>query len=99
MTERADMPDENCRQLLDYIPFIGLMAGRTEMATPLSTRLFETAIMSAVAGGFATYVGVEVLKADINSIKASIEKVDAKVDQVDSKIERVRSDLYVPRGK
>lgn len=93
------MPDDNCRHLLDYIPFVGLMAGRSQMATPLSTRLFETAVMSAVAGAFATYVGVEVLKTDINSIKESINKVDAKIEQVDNKIERVRSDLYVPRGK
>lgn len=92
------MPDDNCRHLLDYIPFFGLIASKTQMATPLTTRLVETAIMSAVAGAFATYVGVEVIKNDINVIKVSIDKVDAKVDQVDNKLERVRSDLYVPRG-
>lgn len=93
------MPDENCRQLIDYIPFLGLISGKTPMATPLTTRLVETAIMSAVAGAFATYVGVEVLRSDINYIKASISEVKQKVDEVDNKVERVRSDLYVPLGR
>lgn len=93
------MPDENCRHLLDYIPFMGLVAGRPHMATPLTTRLFETAIMSAVAGAFATYIGVEVLKSDIQYIKQSISEVKQKVDEVDNKVERVRSDLYVPLGR
>lgn len=92
------MPDDNCRQLLDYIPFLGLISGKAPMATPLTTRLFETAIMSAVAGAFATYVGVEIIKVEINSLKTNIQKVEDKVEQVDHKLERVRSDLYVPRG-
>lgn len=96
--ERAIMPDDSCRHLLDYIPFMGLISGKTQMVTPLTTRLVETAIMSAVAGAFATYVGVEIIKVEINSLKNSIQKVDQKVEQVDSKLERVRSDLYIPRG-
>jgi outer membrane murein-binding lipoprotein Lpp len=93
------MPDDNCRHLLEYIPFLGLMTGKTQMATPLTTRLVETAIMSAVAGGFAVYVGVEVLKSDINYIKASIQEVNLKVDKLENNLDRVKSDLYVPRGK
>lgn len=92
------MPDDNCRHLIEYIPFLGLISGKTQMATPLTTRLVETAIMSAVAGAFATYVGVEIIKTDINGIKVTIDKIEDKIDQVDNKIERVRSDLYVPRG-
>lgn len=68
------------------------------MATPLTTRLVETAIMSAGAGAFATYVGVEVIKSDINSIKYSIDKIEEKIEQVDNKLEKVRSDVYIPRG-
>lgn len=83
---------------MDYIPFLGLISGKSQMATPLTTRLVETAVMSAVAGAFATYVGVEILKNDINSIKTTIDKIEDKIDKVDIKIERVRSDLYVPRG-
>lgn len=94
------MPDESCRQLIEYIPFLGaIISGKNHMATPLTTRLVETAIMSAVAGAFATYIGVEVLKSDINYIKASITEVKQKVDEVDNKVERVRADLYVPLGK
>ena len=92
------MPDDNCRHLLDYIPFLGLISGKAQTATPLTTRLVETAVMSAVAGAFATYVGVEILKNDINTIKTTIDKIEDKIDKVDHKIERVRSDLYVPRG-
>ena len=92
------MPDDNCRHLLDYIPFLGLISGKSQMDAPLTTRLVETAVMSAVAGAFATYVGVEILKNDINTIKTTIDKIEDKIDAVDLKIERVRSDLYVPRG-
>lgn len=107
------MPNEHCRQiienidtgykLLDYIPFAALISGKNQMATPLTTRLVETVLMSAVAGGFAMYVSVEVVKTELNSVKSGIvkldEKVDVKFDQLDNKIERVRGDLYVPRGK
>lgn len=92
------MPDDSCKHLLDYIPFMGLISGKTQMATPLTTRLVETAIMSAVAGAFATYVGVEIIKVEISTLKSSIHKVEEKVEQVDNKLERVRSDLYIPRG-
>lgn len=106
------MPNEHCRQiienidngyrLLDYVPFAALISGKNQMATPLTTRLVETVLMSAVAGGFAMYVSVEVVKTELNSVKSSIvkldEKVEVKFDQLDNKIEKVRSDLYVPRG-
>lgn len=105
------MPNEHCRQIIsnsytfvDYIPFIGMMiSGKNQMATPLTTRLVETVLMSAVAGGFAMYVSVEVVKTELNSVKSGIvkldEKVEVKFDQLDNKIEKVRGDLYVPRGK
>lgn len=93
------MPDDNCRHFIDYIPFIGLMTNGTKPPTPLTTRLFETAVMSAVAGGFATYIGVELLKADMNYIKASIQEVNVKVDKLENSLDRVKADVYVPRGK
>ena len=96
--ERRGVMDDNCRHLLDYIPFLGLISGKTQMATPLTTRLVETAIMSAVAGAFATYVGVEIIKVEINVVKNSIEKLEHKIDHVDNKLEKVRSDLYIPRS-
>lgn len=97
------MPDETCRQLLDYVPFLGLISGKQQMATPLFTRLTETAIMSIVAGGLAMYVSVEVIQAELNSVKYSInrldEKVETKFDKLDTKIEKVRGDVYIPLGK
>jgi hypothetical protein len=103
------MPNEHCRQIVesgftlrDYIPFAALISGKAQMATPLTTRLVETVIMSVVAGGFAMYVSVEVVKTELNSVKSGIikldEKVEIKFDQLDNKIEKVRGDLYVPRG-
>lgn len=89
---------ERFRHVLDYLPFVTLMAGQPSHQTPIVTRLIETAIMSCVAGGFATYIGVEMLKVEIANIKTAIHQVDDKVGKVDEKIERVRSDLYVPRG-
>jgi rRNA processing protein Krr1/Pno1 len=93
------MPDEHCRTFLDNIPFIGLAMAKGQMVqTPLMTRLIETLIMSAVAGGFATYVGLKVLEQDMYSIKQSIIKIESSVDKIDQKIEKVRGDMYVPRG-
>lgn len=74
------------------------MAKGQMINTPLVTRLIETLIMSAVAGGFATYVGLKVLEQDVGSIKDSITKIEASMDKIDQKIEKVRSDMYVPRG-
>lgn len=90
---------EKYRPLLDFIPFIGLMVNKHTISTPIFTRLLETAIMSAVAGAFATYVGVELLKSDVANLKEAIRQVDSKVDHLDEKIERVRGDVYVPRGQ
>lgn len=52
------MPNEHCRQIIengytffDYIPFAALISGKNQMATPLTTRLVETVLMSSVAGG------------------------------------------------
>ena len=52
--------------LLHYIPFFGLFAVRNTVGTPLITRLLEMAVMAAVAAGFATFVGVEILKKDVS---------------------------------
>lgn len=93
------MPDENCRTLVDYIPFIGLAIGKSTMSAPLITRLTETIVMSMVAGGFAMYVAVETIKTELNQLKLMLHKVEQKVDSVDVKVEKVRSDLYVPLGK
>lgn len=97
------MPDQNCHSLMQYIPFIGLIANNPNVKTPFGTKMAETAIMSVVAGGFALYVSVEVIKSELTAIKVSMEKrfdnIEIKVEQVDSKVERVRGDLYIPRGK
>lgn len=89
---------ERIKTLLDFIPFIGLMVSPPRNL-PIVTKLLETAIMSAVAGAFATYIGVEMLKVEIVNIKSAIHEVEKKVEKVDEKIERVRGDVYVPRGK
>ena len=92
------MPFGKWTGIIEYVPFISLMAGRPSSQTPLFTKLLETAIMSAVAGAFATYVGVELLKSDVSQLKTSIKEVDGKVEKLDDKVERIRRDLYVPRA-
>lgn len=89
---------ERLRQIFDYLPFAALMSGPAPRQTPLIAKLLEAAVMSCVAGGFATYIGVELLKVEITNIKAAIHDVEKKVETIDSKIEKVRGDLYVPRG-
>lgn len=84
--------------LVDYIPFVGLAINHDATRTPIVTKLIETAIMAAVAAGFATYIGVELLRQDVTSLKTSLDKLDSKIEKLDEKVERVRSDLYVPRG-
>lgn len=81
---------ERLRHFLDYLPFVALVVNNPRQ-TPFVTKMMETAVMSCVAAGFATYIGVELLKVEITNIKAAIQTVDAKV-------ERIRNDMYVPRG-
>jgi hypothetical protein len=92
------MPDEHCRTLIDVIPFLGLAMAKGTPNSPLMTRLIETAIMSVIAGGFATYLGVKLLEQEMTGIKGSIVRIEASVEKIDNKLERVRSDIYVPRG-
>jgi flagellar capping protein FliD len=98
------MPDEKCNSFLSAIPFIGLALGH-ESASPLITRLAETAIMSLVAGGFAMYIATEKIQWEIASIKQhdvqninkTLEKIDRKVDQnfqqLDKKIDRTNDQM------
>lgn len=89
---------ERLRHLIDFLPFVTLMAGNPSNKTPMVTRMIEMAIMSCVAGGFATYIGVEMLKVEIANIKTAIHQVEEKVEKMDGKVERIRSDLYIPRS-
>lgn len=84
--------------MLEYLPFVTLMAGQPASQTPIVTRMIETAVMACVAGAFATYIGVELLKVEIVNIKNAIEKVEEKVEKIDGKVERIRTDLYIPKG-
>ena len=86
------MPDSNCHAFIDYVPFIGTIIGNKKIPAPVATRLMETGIMSLVAGAFAMYISVEVIKTELNHMTTQIEKVDEKVEQI-------RKDLYVPRNK
>lgn len=92
------MPDEKCHQFAQYLPFVGLAMGTDTSKSPMITRMLEAAIMSAVAGGFALYVSVEVIKGELNNIANRVEAVAIQVEKVDQKVERVRNDLYIPRG-
>lgn len=82
----------------EYMPFIGLMAGKPIGSTPIFTRMIETAIMSVVAGAVGIYVGVEVIKNDLAYLKAGVSETNAKIEKLEAKVEQIRSDLYVPRG-
>lgn len=101
---------ERLRHLVDWIPFIGLMAGAPSFHTPFITRMIEAAIIGIAGSAVAVYVGVAQMKVEttnlntnlnsaIRDVKEQIQKVDDKVEKVDEKIERVRGDIYVPRGR
>lgn len=85
-------------QWADYVPFLGLAAGKPIGSTPMFTRMVETAIMSIVAGAVGLYVGVEVIKNDMQYLKSGVAEVNTKVEKLESKVEQIRHDLYVPRG-
>jgi hypothetical protein len=84
------VPDENCRNLLQFIPFVGLMTGGS-MSTPLTTRLLETFIMSAVSIGLATYV---VLK----QLEVKFQNMEIQLTEMKDEVKEIRRDLYVPRA-
>jgi outer membrane murein-binding lipoprotein Lpp len=80
----------------EQLPFVALAMGKVER--PLYTKLFETAIMSVVAGAVGVYVGVEVIKNDLTYLKAGVTETNHKIEKLEEKVEQIRSDLYVPRG-
>ena len=82
----------------EYIPFLGMTAGKPIGTTPLMTRLIETAIMSIVAGAVGIYVGVEVIKNDLLYLKQGVTETNVKIEKLEEKVEQIRADLYVPRG-
>lgn len=83
----------------EFIPFLGLAAGKPIGSTPMLTRMIETAIMSIIAGAVGVYVGVEVIKNDLQYLKSGVAEVNHKVEKLENKVEQIRADLYVPRGK
>lgn len=98
---------ENPQKLIDfltthpwaeYVPFLGLAAGRPIGSTPIFARMAETAIMSIVAGGVGIYVGVEVIKNDLAYLKQGVNETNTKIEKLETKVEQIRHDLYVPRG-
>tara|TARA_R110000822_G_C15338773_1_gene495885 strand:- start:12202 stop:12477 length:276 start_codon:yes stop_codon:yes gene_type:complete len=91
------MPDDKCHHFINYLPFVGLTMNNMDVKSPFITRMFEAAIMSAVAGGFAMYVSVAIIKTEIDQLRVSVFAVATQVEQVNRKIEKVRDDLYVPR--
>lgn len=82
----------------EYMPFVGLAAGKPIGSTPIITRMVETAIMSVVAGAVGIYVGVEVIKNDLQYLKQGVTETNVKIEKLEAKVEQIRSDLYVPRG-
>jgi type III secretory pathway component EscU len=88
------MPDENCRNLLQFIPFVGLVTG-SSMSTPLTTRLLETAIMSAVSIGLATYVVLKQLEVKFQNMENQLTEFKREMKD---EVKEIRRDLYVPRA-
>tara|TARA_R110000803_G_scaffold4054_9_gene13928 strand:- start:4217 stop:4492 length:276 start_codon:yes stop_codon:yes gene_type:complete len=91
------MPDEKCHHFINYLPFVGLNMSNMDVKSPFITRMLEAAIMSAVAGGFAMYISVAIIKTEIDQLRVGMSAVSAQVEVVNKKIEKVRDDLYVPR--
>ena len=83
----------------EYLPFVSLVAGKPIGTTPIFARMVETAIMSIVAGAVGVYVGVEVIKNDLQYLKTGVSEVNTKVEKLENKVEQIRADLYIPRGK
>ena len=80
----------------EQFPFVALAMGRVER--PLATKLIETAVMSIIAGAVGVYVGIEVIKNDLQYLKQAVTETNVKIEHVDTKVEQLRRDLYVPRG-
>tara|TARA_R110000803_G_scaffold210829_1_gene284079 strand:- start:22209 stop:22484 length:276 start_codon:yes stop_codon:yes gene_type:complete len=91
------MPDEKCHHFINYLPFVGLTMNNMDVKSPFITRMLEAAIMSVVAGGFAMYVSVAIIKTELEQVRNSVTAVAVQVELVNRKIEKVRDDLYVPR--
>ena len=91
------MPDDKCYNFINYLPFVGLTMDNMDVKSPFITRMLEAAIMSVVAGGFAMYVSVAIIKTEIDQLRISVTMVATQLEQVNHKIEKVRDDLYVPR--
>jgi len=97
------MPDEHCRtalqEIVRHLPFIGLAVGKVG-ESPLSTRLVETAIMSVVAGGFATYINVRMMEEKLIQLNRNIEEsateTKEKIAEVKQEVRQIRTDIYAP---
>ena len=69
---------EQLHSLINYIPFIGLMAGKTEHS-PIITRLVE----SAIIGGVLLYGTVQILGNDIDWLKMEIGQINNRIENVE----------------
>lgn len=65
------------------------------MSTPLATRLLETAIMSAVSIGLATYVVLKQLEVKFQSMENQLTEFKREMKD---EVKEIRRDLYVPRA-
>jgi hypothetical protein len=83
--EMVNMPNDHCRALIEYIPFIGAIIGHQE-TSPLLTSLIEKAIIATAAAGMAVYVGYKVLENDVNNIKGQLAATTLKIDRLDDRV-------------
>lgn len=87
--------------LLDYIPFLGLITGKQNMASPLMTRLLETCVMSLVAGGAGMYVSTKVMEVQVAEMKSHELEMQAQLvhqmDDLRADIRELRAALSMRR--
>ena len=85
--------NEKFEAIINSLPFVGLVTGNAT-SNPMFTRLIETAVMSAVAGSFAVYIGVKILETEVDHIKTRIERIDRKVERIEDKVDKVQIEVY-----
>lgn len=67
--------EDHISSFLNYIPFVGLMAGKAKQHSPGITRLIEA--------GIIVYGTVQILGNDINWLKDEMKQMNTRITQVE----------------
>lgn len=88
------MPDENCKQLIQHMPFFGAMIKHT---SPLIGELIIKFLPGIIVAALALYTGSQILEHDMKILQADNEKMHKKIDEIDQRINSIQIDIAVLR--